>query len=313
VWPVVTRAQQSVLPVVGFINPGSVDTSARLLAAFRAGLSETGYVEGQNVSVEYYWLEGQVDRLPALMADLVRHRVAVIATPGNTEVTLAAKSATATIPIVFAVGDNPVRLGLVASLARPGGNLTGMNTFTSEAVPNRLRLLREMVPKAVRAAVLVNPNNSAGAESTLRQVQDAARLIGLPIDILKASTSREIEEAFATMVRDRTEALFIDGDSFFASRFAQFVTLAARHGIATSYPTRAFPQAGGLMSYGTDFAEAFHQVGSYTGRIHKSAKPADLPVVQSVKFEFAINMQTARALGLTIPETLLATADEVIQ
>jgi putative ABC transport system substrate-binding protein len=310
---VVAWAQQPALPVVGFINPGSVYTSARNLAAFRAGLSETGYVEGQNVLIEYDWLEGQVDRLPALMADLVRRRVAVIATPGNTEVTLAAKSATATIPIVFAVGANPVGLGLVASLARPGGNLTGMNTFTSEAVPNRLGLLREMVPKAVRAAVLVNPNNSAGAESTLRQVQDAARLIGLPIDILKASTGREIEEAFATMVRDRAEALFIDGDSFFASRFAQFVTLAARHGIATSYPNRAFPQAGGLMSYGTDFAEAFHQVGSYTGRILKGAKPADLPVVQSVKFEFAINMQTARALGLTIPETLLAIADEVIQ
>jgi putative tryptophan/tyrosine transport system substrate-binding protein len=247
------------------------------------------------------------------MADLVRRRVAVIAAPGVTAAALAAKAATATIPIVFGVGDDPVRLGLVASLARPGGNATGMNIFTVEVTPKRLGLLHELVPKANRVAVLWNPNNSAATEATLREVQDAARVIGLPIDILKAGTSREIEAAFATMVRERTEALFVGTDSLFFSRRVQFATLATLHRIPTSFGVREHVEAGGLTSYGTDLAEMNRQVGAYVGRILKGAKPADLPVVQSTRFEFVINLKTAKALGLTIPETLLATADEVIQ
>jgi putative tryptophan/tyrosine transport system substrate-binding protein len=280
-WPVVARAQRPAMPVVGFVNAASLDTSTRFLAAFRAGLGEIGYVEGRNVAIEYHWLEGQFDRVPALVADLVRRQVAVIAAPASTAAAFAAKAATATIPIVFGVGDDPVRLGLVTSLARPGGNVTGMNFFSYEAVPKRLGLLHELVPKAVPVAVLVNPGNAGAAEPTLREAQDAARVIGLPIEILKAGTSREIEEAFATMVRERVEALFVAGDGYFASRKAQFVTLAAHHGIATSFSVRDFVEAGGLMSYGTDIAEVFRQVGSYVGQILKGAKPADLPVVTS--------------------------------
>jgi putative tryptophan/tyrosine transport system substrate-binding protein len=312
-WPLAVRAQQAAIPVVGFISAGSLDTSEHNLGALRAGLGEIGYVEGQNVSIEYHWLEGQYDRLPALIAELVRRRVAVIAAPGNTAAALAAKAATATIPIMFGVGDDPVRLGLVASLARPGGNLTGMNFFTAEAVPKRLGLLHELVPKANRVAVLVNPSNIANAEAALREVQNAARMIGLPIDVLKASTSREIEEAFAAMVRERVEALFITGDGYFASRRLQLATLAVRHGIATSYSSSEFVQAGGLMGYGPDQADMWHQVGAYTGQILKGAKPDDLPVEQSTMFAFAINLQTARLLGIDVPPTLLAIADEVIQ
>ena len=311
-WPLAARAQQPALPVVGFIV-GSPDAFARYAAAFRAGLGEIGYVDGQNVSIEYHWLEGQYDRGRGSVAEWVRRRVAVIAVPGNTATALAAKAATSTIPIVFGVGDDPVRLGLVASLARPGGNLTGMNFFTNEPVPKRLGLLHELVPKASRVAVLVNPRNSVVAETTLRDAQEAARLIELPIDILEASTSREIEEAFATIVRERIEALFIGADGYFASRRVQLLTLATRHGIATSYSNRIFPEAGGLMSYGTDLAEMYRQVGAYTGQILKGAKPADLPVVQSTRFEFVINMQTARALGIEVPPTMLARADHVIK
>jgi len=311
--PMVARAQQSELPVVGFIRGGSLDTSGRYLAAFRTGLGETGYVEGQNVLVEYHWLEGQLDRVPALVADLVRRRVAVIATPGNPATAQVAKAATTTIPIVFGVGEDPVRLGLVASLARPGGNATGMNFFSLEAVPKRLGLLHELLPNAVRVAVLVNPASTAAAESTLREVQDAAGLIGLPIDVLKATTSREIEAAFAAMGRERVEALIVGTDGYFTSRRVQFATLATRHGIPASYANRDFVEAGGLMSYGTDQADMWHQVGAYTGQILKGAKPADLPVVQSTKFEFVINMQTARALGIGVPPTMLARADEVIE
>ena len=313
-WPLAAHAQQPTLPVIGFINAGALDTSARTLAAFRAGLGEFGYVVGQNVLIEYHWLEGQYDRIPALVADVVRRRVAVIATPGNVATALAAKAATSTIPIVFGVDDDPVRLGLVASLARPGGNLTGMNFFGSEARrQNWPGLLHELVPKAVRVAVLVNPNSLANAEAGLREVQDAARLIGLPIDIHKASTSREIEEAFATMMRERAEALFVVGDGYFNSRRVQLVTLAARHGIPAAYGTRDFTEVGGLMSYGTDVADMYHQVGAYTGRILKGAKPADLPVVQSTRFEFVINMPTARALGIDVPPMMLARADVVIE
>lgn len=311
-WPVAARGQQLAMPVIGLISSGT--STPRNLAAFRAGLGETGYVDGQNVSVEYHSLEGQFDRVPALVADLVSRRVALIATPVSVAPALAAKAATATIPIVFGVNDNPVRLGLVANLARPGGNLTGMNFFSQEATPKRLELLHEVVPKASRVALLINPSNSAAAsETTLRGAQEAARVIGLPIDILKASTSREIDGAFATIVRERIEALFISGDAFFTSRNVQLVTLAARHGIATSSAVREFTEAGGLMSYGTDTSEVWHQVGAYSGQILKGAKPADLPVVQSTKFEFVINLQTAKALGIEVPPTLSAIADEIIE
>jgi putative tryptophan/tyrosine transport system substrate-binding protein len=310
-WPVVARAQQPALPVVGFINPASLDTSARNLAAFRAGLGETGYVEGQNVTIEYQWLDGQFDRVPALVADLVLRRVAVI-DAGTQQIALAAKAATATIPIVFGVGDDPVRLGLVASLARPGGNVTGMNFLTFEVVQKRLELLRELVPKANRVSALVNPRNS-GAEASLREVQDAARVTGWSVDVLRAGTSREIEEAFATLLRGRAEALFVVPDGYFFGRRVQIAILAAHHGIATSFGNRDYVEAGGLMSYGIDIADMFHQVGAYTGRILKGAKPADLPVVQSTRFEFVINMQTAKALGIEVPPTMLVRTDLLIE
>ena len=311
-WPLAARAQQPALPVVGFIRDGSADASARFAAAFRKGLNETGYVEGQNVTVEYHWLEGQYDRLPALMADLVRRQVAVIATPGNVPA-LAAKAATATIPIVFGVGDDPVKLGLVASLARPGGNATGINFFVQEVVAKRLRLLHDLVPKAVRIAVLVNPANASVAETTLRDVQEAAPTIGLQIQILNASTIGEIDAAFATLARERPDALFVAGDAFFVSRRVQFATLTARDRIPAAYSVRELVAAGGLMSYGTDLADMFRQVGVYTGSILKGAKPADLPVLQSTKFEFVINLQTARALGIEVPPGVLSIADEVIE
>ncbi len=312
-WPLAARAQQPAMPVVGFVNIRSADATARDAAAFRKGLDETGYVEGQNVMVEYHWLEGQYNRLPAIMADLVRRRVAVIATPGSTAAALAAKAATATIPIVFGVGEDPVKVGLVASLARPGGNATGINFFATEIVAKRLGLLHELVPKAVRIAVLVNPANAPTAEATLRDIPEAARALGLQTVVLKASTSREIEAAFATLVRDPADALFVAPDGFFVGRRVQFATLAARHTIPAAYSAREIPEVGGLMSYGTNIADMFHRVGVYTGQVLKGAKPADLPVIQSTKFEFVINLQTARALDLEVPPGLSARADEVIE
>jgi putative ABC transport system substrate-binding protein len=311
-WPLAARAQQPALPVIGFIRDGSADAAARYVAAFRKGLNETGYIEGQNVTVEYHWLEGQYDRLPALMADLVRRQVAVIATPGN-QPALAAKAATATIPIVFGVGGDPVRLGLVASLARPGSNATGVNFFSQEVTAKRLRLLHDLVPKAVRVAVLVNPANASVTETTIREVQQAAPTLGLQIQILNASTIGEIDAAFATLARERPDALFVAGDGFFSDRRGQLATLTARQGIPATYTNRNYVAAGGLMSYGTDFVDTYHQVGVYTGRILKGAKPADLPVVQSTKFEFVINLQTARALGIEVPPAVLSIVDEVIE
>jgi putative ABC transport system substrate-binding protein len=312
VWPLAARAQRPALPVVGFVSAGSADGSARNVAAFLKGLGEAGYTEGQNVAVEYHWLEGQCDILPALAADLVRRRVAVITSPASAPVVLAVKAATSTIPIVFGIGGDPVKLGLVASLARPGGNATGVNFFNQEVVAKRLGLLHELVPKAGRVAVLINPANAPSTEATLPDVQEAAHTIGLPIFVVRASTSREIEAVFADLARERAEALFVAPDQFFNSRRVQFATLAARHAIPAAYSVRDQVEAGGLMSYGTSITERYRQIGIYTGSILKGAKPADLPVVQSTKFELVINLQTARALGLSVPPTLLAIADEVI-
>jgi putative ABC transport system substrate-binding protein len=311
-WPLAGRAQPS-LPVVGFFNGSSASASAPLLAAFRKGLAETGHVEGQSVTVEYNWLEGRYDRLPALMADLVRRRVAVIATPGTPPAALAAKAATSTIPIVFGVGEDPVNLGLVASLARPAGNLTGINYFLQEVTAKRLGILRELVAKAVRVAVLINPANASIAKTTLRDAEEGARVLGLQIRVVNASTPPELDAAFATFSQERPDALFVAGDAFFGGRAVQLVTLAARDRMPTAYAHRDYVAVGGLISYGTDIADMFRQVAVYTGNVLKGTKPADLPVVQSTKFEFAINLITARALGLTIPETLLATADELIE
>jgi putative ABC transport system substrate-binding protein len=312
-WPLAARAQQPAMPVVGFVNQRSAEASARIATPFRKGLNETSYVEGQNVTVEYHWLDGRYDRLPSLMADLVRRRVAVIATPGYSAAAQAAKAATTTIPIVFGVGDDPVTLGLVASLARPGGNATGINFFTREVAAKRLGLFHDLVPKAARIAVLVNPANPPIAEAILRDMPEAARAIGLQIQVLNASTSREIEAAFATIVRDRADALFIAGDGFFISRRSQFVTLASRDRIPTSCSNREMVEAGLLMSYGTDNLDMYHRVGVYTGQILKGANPADLPVLQSTKFEFVINLQTARAFGFEVPNALQLLADEVIE
>jgi putative tryptophan/tyrosine transport system substrate-binding protein len=312
-WPLAARAQQPAMPVVGLVSGRSLESSGRQASAFRKGLEEAGYVEGQNVTVEHHWLDGRYDRLPSLMADFVRRRVAVIATPGATPAALAGKAATPTIPIVFGVGEDPVKIGLVASLAKPGGNATGINFFLAEVVAKRLGLLHEMVPKAVRIAVLVNPANTSTAEATLRDIPEAARALGLQVQMLNASTSREIETAFATLVRDRANALFVAPDGFLVSRRVQFATLAARHGIPSAHATREEVEAGGLMSYGTDNLDMFRQVGSYTGQILKGAKPADLPVVQSTKFEFTINLQTARALGIEVPNSIQLLADELIE
>jgi putative ABC transport system substrate-binding protein len=312
-WSLAARAQQTALPVIGMLIAGSPTTYAAYIAAFRKGLNETGYVEGQNVTIEYHWLEGQYDRARGLADDLVRRRVAVIAAPGSGPAALAAKAATATIPIVFAVGEDPVRLGLVASLARPGGNATGINFFTAELVAKRLELLHELVPKAARIAVLINPANAATSEPTLRDVETAARTLGMKIQMLNASTSREIDAAFTTMVREGAEALFVGPDGFFTSRKVQFATLAARDRIPAIYGSREFVEVGGLMSYGTSATERYRQAGVYAARILKGEKVADLPVVQSSKFEFIINLQTATALGLDVPAPFMLRADELIE
>jgi putative tryptophan/tyrosine transport system substrate-binding protein len=312
-WPLASQAQQSGLPVVGLINGGSADAFADRVRGFRRGLYEAGYVEGRNVTVEYHWLAGKYDGLPALTADLVRRRVAVVATPGTVQAAIAAKAATATIPIVFGVGDDPVKLGLVASLARPGGNATGINFFATEVTAKRLRLLHDLMPRAGHIAVLVNPANASIAESTLRAAQEAAPTLGLQIHVLNATTIGEIDTAFAALARERPDALYVSTDVFFGSRRVQFATLTARDRIPAVYSNREYVDSGGLMSYGTNFADAWRQVGAYVGSILKGAKPADLPVVQSTKFEFVINLQTARALGIEVPPGVLSIADEVIE
>src|SRR5262245_17556026 len=309
-WPVAARTQQATMPAIGFLNSASPDTFASPLRAFRQGPKESGYVEGENVAIEYRWAETQIDRLPLLAAELVRRQVAVIAANGPS--VFAAKASTTTIPIVFLVPEDPVKLGLVASLSQPGGNLTGINFFLGELTAKRLELLRELVPGAARVAVLVNPVNVA-IETTLRDVQSAARVIGLQMQLLNASTSREIEGAFATIGRERPDALLVGPDAFFTERRVQLVNLSSRHVMPTAYGTRDFAEAGGLMSYGASLQDTYRRVGAYTGRILKGAKPADLPVVQASKFELVINHPTARMLGLTVPPALLAIADEVIE
>jgi putative ABC transport system substrate-binding protein len=308
-WPLAARAQQQTMPVVGFLSNASPDVYSDRLRTFRQGLREAGYVEGQNVAIDYRWARGRYDAMPDLVADLLRHRVTLIATPGNLVGTRAAKAATTTVPIVFSTGSDPVALGLVASLARPGGNLTGVNFLNTEVTAKRLGLLRDLVPGIARIAALVD-STTGNAESTLRDVEVAAPT--LQIQVLKASTGSEINAAFASLARDRPDALFVGGGGLFNLRRVQLVNLASRHAIPATYADRILAEAGGLMSYGSDLADVMRQVGVYAGRILKGAKPADLPVAQSTKIEFIINAETARMLGLTIPPSLLAVADEVI-
>ena len=312
-WPLATQAQQSAMAVIALLNGGAAEAQTGSIAAFREGLGETGLVEGRNVIVEYYWIDGQYDRVPALVADLIRRRVAVIASPGFPTGALVAKAATATIPIVFGVGDDPVKLGLVVSLARPGGNVTGINFFMHEIVSKRLGLLRELVPNAARVAVLVNPGNAAAAEATLAEARRVAPTLGMEILAFNASTVAEIDAAFAAIARERADALLVGGDAFLNSRRAQFATLAARDKLPMIGGTREATLAGGLMSYGAGTANMFRQVGIYAGSIVKGTKPADLPVLQSTKFELVINLQTAKALGLAVSPALLGRADEVIE
>ncbi|HVQ78432.1 MAG TPA: ABC transporter substrate-binding protein [Pseudolabrys sp.] len=312
-WPVAVSAQQQAMPVVTLINARSAHAGAGLALEFRKGLGQTGFVEGKNVVVEYNWLDGRYEQLPAIITDAVQRNVAVIATPAITPASLAAKAATATIPIVFGVAEDPVKLGLVLSLAQTGTNATGINFFASEIDAKRLGLMHEFLPKAKRFAVLVNPANAPTAEATSKTIKQAAPSLGLELLFFDASTPADIDAAFVAIARERADALFIAPDGFFSSRSAQFVTLAARNQIPASSFSSDMVAAGLLMSYGTSLADVFRQVGVYTGSILKGAKPADLPVLQSARFEFIINLQTARLLGLDVPPILLARADEVIE
>jgi putative tryptophan/tyrosine transport system substrate-binding protein len=312
-WPVAARAQQPALPVIGLLSPTSPDNNADRLRAFRAGLAEHSYVEGQNVAIDFRSAEGRLDRLPAMAADFVRRQVTVIAVPGSAAAALDAKAATTTIPIVFGVPEDPVKLGLVASLPRPGGNMTGINFFVAEVDAKRLGLLHELVPATTRVAALVNPANVGRAPSTRAELEPAARVLGLRIQFYDASTNQEIDTAYATLMRDRPDALFVAADAFFSSRRVQLISLAARHALPAIYSAREFVEGGGLISYGTSITDMYRQVGAYCGRILKGEKPADLPVVQTNKFELVINLQTAKLLGLELPAMLVARADEVIE
>ena len=310
-WPLAARAQQPAMPVVGFLNGGSPGPYAPYVAAFRQGLKEAGYIEGENVTIEYRWLEGQYDRAPSMAAELVRRQVAVIVanTPGN----LAAKAATTTIPIVFTTAGDPVQLGFVASLSRPGGNLTGVTQLSVEVGPKRLELAHELVPAATIIGLLVNPTSPTLAEPITRNLQEASRTLGLKLHVLHASTEREIEKAFATLLQLRAGALVISPDSFFNIQSEQLAALALRQAMPAIYQYRPFAAAGGLVSYGGNLADSYRTAGVYTGRILKGEKPADLPVQQSTKVELIVNLKTARTLGITVPTALLVRADEVIE
>ncbi|MFZ1095687.1 MAG: ABC transporter substrate-binding protein [Xanthobacteraceae bacterium] len=313
-WPLAARAQQPVaMPVIGYLSVTFAHEQPHWLAAFRAGLHETGYIEGENVTIEYRWAEGQYNRLPKIAADLIRRHVSVIVTLPSSPAALAAKAATMTVPIVFSVGEDPVKLGLVASLSRPDGNATGTNFFIVELTAKRLGLLRELLPKATRIGLLVNPGNVGNTERFVKDAEAAATAIGLQIQVLNASNSDEIDAAFATLVKRSTDAVLLAPDAFLNSRRVQIAILAARHMVPVVYTVRDYPEAGGLMSYGTDLTNSVRQQGIYAGRILKGAKPADLPVIQSTRFELVINLRTAKALGLEVPATLLARADEVIE
>jgi putative ABC transport system substrate-binding protein len=310
-WPLAARAQQP-LPVVGYLSAGSPESAAKAAVAFRKGLAEIGYIEGQSVAIEYRWAEGKVDRLPELAADLARRRVAVIVTPNSNAAAEAAKAATATIPIVFSIGGDPVQLGLVPSFNRPAGNLTGMSFLATDTVAKMLEALHEVTPRAALIAALVNPNNPTG-ESDAMQAEEAARILGLKLIVLNAANEHELDEAFKMLVQRRAEALLIEGDPLFTTRLKQLVVLTARHAIPAIFQGRDFPDAGGLMSYGADRNESTRQAGIYVGRILKGEKPADLPIQLSTKVELVLNLSTAKALGLTVPPSLLATANEVIE
>jgi len=310
--PLAACAQKSAIPMIGFLGSASPAQSAPFVAAFRKGLNETGYVEGKNVAIEFRWAEGQYDRLPALASELVRRQMAVLVATGGPGAALAAKAATSTIPIVFTTGSDPVQFGLVASLGHPGGNATGVTIFTVDLVAKRMELLRELVPKATVIAFISNPNTPY-AESEVGKAQEAARSFGQQLHVVRAATAQEIDAAFATLVQLRAGALLIGTDPFFSSRREQFVALAARHAMPAIFDLREFATAGGLLSYGASITEAYRQAGIYTGKILNSAKPADLPVLQPTKLELVINLKTAKTLGLTIPQSLLLRADEVIQ
>jgi putative ABC transport system substrate-binding protein len=312
-WPLAARAQQLAMPVIGYLSVTFAHEQHHWLAAFRDGLHETGYIEGENVTIEYRWAEGQYNRLPKLASDLIRRHVSVIVTPPSIPAALAAKAATTTVPIVFSVGEDPVRLGLVASLSRPDGNATGTNFFVVELTAKRLSLLRELSPKATRVGLLVNPDNVGNTETFVKDAEAAAAAIGLQLEVLNASNSDEIDAAFATLVNDHADAVLIGPDAFFNSRRVQIAILAARYMVPVVYSVRDYVEAGGLMSYGTDLTNSVRQQGIYAGRILKGAKPADLPVVQATKFELVINLRTAKALALEVPAALLARADEVIE
>jgi putative tryptophan/tyrosine transport system substrate-binding protein len=311
-WPLAARAQQAAMPVVGFLWAGSPERMEPLIAAFRKGLSETGYVEGRNVAIEYRFAQNEYHRLSELAVDLVRHRVAVLATPGTTIAAVAAKAATTTIPIVFSTAADPVQAGLVESINRPGGNVTGVSYMNTELAAKRLGLLHELLPGATRFAVLINPDGPM-TESVVAELQAAASVIGRQIEVLSVRTNREIDAAFASFVQKRSDGLLINPEPLFLDRQVQILTLATRHAVASIYPARFWADAGGLMSYGSSFTDQFRQAGIYTGRVLKGEKPADMPILRATKFEFVINLQTARTFGLDVPATLLARADEVIE